>query len=115
MNEKQQREIPMLSLSRVLGRLSVGCVLLLGALTASATHFRGGILRGVTDPTVCANGTTFTIEYTVRRDGYSGSDPDGHPAVGNVVFEYIGVPQLIFGDGTSTPNLNMRVVAIDKV
>lgn len=59
------------------------------------------------------NSVDFTVNSGFRRCGYSGSAPDGCPAVGDVITEYIGGTYFIYGDGSYTSTLNYKVIAIN--
>lgn len=59
------------------------------------------------------NSVDFTVNSGFRRCGYSGTAPDGCPAVGDVITEYIGGTYFIYGDGATTSTLSYRVVAIN--
>ena len=92
--------------------------LLLTANSAKATHFRYGHL--VWRTTSSNSGTNqytaaFLLYNAFRRSGYSGSAPDGRPAIGNIITETVGGTSLIFGDGAATATLRYCVLNIDLV
>ena len=71
---------------------------------ANATHFRYGHL---TWQKVSGNTVRFTLIDAFRRSGY------GAPNIGDVITETVGNTSLIFGDGSFTPTLQYRVIAVD--
>ncbi len=75
------------------------------------SHFRFGHISWV--PTGNPNEVEFTVLNAFRRDGYSGSAPDGSLAVGDTFLEYIGLTRLFFGDGSDTGVLTYKVVAVN--
>jgi hypothetical protein len=68
------------------------------ALPALATHFRYGHLAWSPVPGA-TNTADFEFRSAFRRSGYSGTAPDGRPAVGDIIQEFIGATGLNFGDG----------------
>lgn len=82
------------------------------------SHFRFG---HITWESAGPNTAQFTFIAGFRRCfepgidfAYSGSDPDGCPAVGDIIDEFIGATELCFGDGDCTGQLRFRVFAINK-
>lgn len=75
------------------------------------SHFRFGHISW--KPTGNTNEVEFTVLDAFRRDGYSGSAPDGELAVGDTFTEFIGATELFFGDGSTTGILTYKVDAID--
>ncbi|MDQ3021660.1 MAG: T9SS type A sorting domain-containing protein [Bacteroidota bacterium] len=75
---------------------------------AAASHFRYGHLTFTRDTANC-NIVDFTLTNAFRR-GYAPNND-----VGDVFNETIGATRLIFGDGTQTPTLRYRVIAVDAV
>ncbi len=73
---------------------------------ANASHFRYGHLTYVKDAN--SNATViFTLTDAFRRSGY------GAVNVGDEIIESVGATSLAFGDGSFTPTLHYRVIAID--
>lgn len=97
--------------------LTIGFATLLVLSTSAdafATHFRYGHLRWKARPDLTATTAEFTLINAFRRDGYAGSGDDGHPVIGDVFSEFIGIdPALDFGDGTRTGRLDYVVIAVD--
>jgi RTX calcium-binding nonapeptide repeat (4 copies) len=77
---------------------------------ASASHFRGSDVNWVE---VGPNTADFTLHGAFARDGYPGSAPDGHPAVGDIINESIGGTAFFYGDSSGTPQLQYRVDSIN--
>lgn len=73
---------------------------------ASASHFRYGHLTYVKSP--LSNSTViFTLTNAFNRAAF------GNPNVGDEITENVGATSLAFGDGSFTPTLHYRVIAID--
>lgn len=86
-----------------------------GAATAPAgtgSHSHGRYFH-ITWTETGANAVDFTVTSAFRRCGYGGSAPDGCPAVGDVISEYIGGTYFIYGDGNTTSTLSYKVIAIN--
>ncbi|MFZ0391997.1 MAG: CHRD domain-containing protein [Calditrichia bacterium] len=79
---------------------------------AEASHFRYGTVNY--EPTGNPGEVEFNLQAAFRRDGYSGSHPDGHPQVGDVITETIGGTGITFGDGGFTGTLDFEVTAFDQ-
>jgi Ca2+-binding RTX toxin-like protein len=77
---------------------------------ASASHFRGSDVNWIT---VGPNTADFTLHSAFARDGYTGSAPDGFPAVGDIIDEDIGGTAFFYGDSANTPQLQYRVDSIN--
>lgn len=83
---------------------------------AQASHFRFGNLSWRARADLSPSTVEFTLTAAFRRCGYSGTAPDGCPAVGDVIEEFIGFTQLLPGDGTSIGDpLDFEVIAINPV
>lgn len=95
--------------------LTLLAMLFLDVSLLFATHFRYGHLTWVQRPDIAPNTAEFILVNAFRRNGYSGTAGDGFPAVGDVITEFIGGTRLLFGDGTSTPVLQYKVISIDPV
>jgi len=85
--------------------------------TGDLDDFRGGTLTWEPDPNVI-NGVIFTLKVTwTRSDFKGGSDTDGFPCPGDIVFNSTGT-QLFFADGPArsnhSPPLFFLVTSIDK-
>src|SRR4030095_3047810 len=78
-------------------------------LLAEASHFRYGTLPW--QATATPGEVLFDLQGAFRRDGYPGTGADAHPVVGDIITEFIGGSQMVFGDGASTPTLNFQVIA----
>ena len=106
-----------ISAARSLPRLAALAALLVGGALAEpalATHFRYGHLTWRPRQDISPRTIEFTLVTSFRRDGYVGSAPDGHPAIGDNIDEHIGNTTLNFGDGTAaTGQLYFKVTAID--
>src|SRR2546426_4014110 len=85
--------------------------------TGDLDNFRGGTLTWEPDPNVI-NGVIFTVKVTwTRSDFKGGSDTDGFPCPGDIVFNSTGT-QLFYADGPGrskhSPPLFFLVTSIDK-
>jgi hypothetical protein len=80
------------------------------AASALASH---GRYNHVTWTELGPNTADFTVNGGFRRSGYSGTAPDGRPAIGDIINEGIGATSLIFGDGSATGTLRFLVTAIN--
>lgn len=78
-----------------------------------ATHFRYGHLSWKARPDLGTRVAEFSLFNSFRRDGYSGSGPDGRPVTGDIITEFIGATTLRFGDGATLGTLDYVVVAFD--
>src|SRR2546427_2378050 len=84
---------------------------------ADLDDFRGGTLTWEPDA-VITRGANFTLKACwTRSDFPGGSDPDGFPAVGDIIFNTTGT-RLFFGDGSRfdqhTAALFFKVTGVDK-
>ena len=82
------------------------------------SHFR---FSHITWQVSGANTADFTFVAGFRRCiepgvgfAYPGSDPDGCPAVGDIIDEFIGGTELCFDDGVCTGQLRFKVFAVNK-
>ena len=80
-----------------------------------ATHFRYGHLSWKARPDLGTHVAEFSLFNSFRRDGYSGSGPDGRPITGDIITEFIGATTLRFGDGAALGTLDYVVVAFDPI
>jgi len=80
-----------------------------------ASHFRYGHLSWKARPDLGTHVAEFSLFNSFRRDGYSGSGPDGRPITGDIITEFIGATTLRFGDGAALGTLDYVVVAFDPV
>jgi hypothetical protein len=80
--------------------------LLSTSFDANASHFRYGHLTWTPVPG-SPNVARFTLVDAFRRSAY------GAPVVGNIITETTGATTLMFGDGSSTPTLQYKVLALD--
>ena len=89
-----------------------GILLLAGPLAgqAGASHFRGTDVSWVGTG---GNNADFTVKSSFIRSGYTGTAPDGFPAIGDIISENIGPTAFDYGDATGTPTLQYRVDAIN--
>ena len=76
---------------------------------ASASHFRGSNLSWTTS---AGNQADVSFTGSFARN-YSGTDPDGGLAVGDVFNEVIGGTTFAFGDGAANSN-RFRTIAVNK-
>lgn len=79
--------------------------------SANASHFRYGHLTWQPKASISPTTVEFTLTSSFRRNGYSGSGPDGYPVLGDVITEHVGGTGLNFGDGASTGTLQFKVTA----
>lgn len=83
---------------------------------AAASHFRFANVSWKPRPDIGPFAVEFSVTAAFRRSAYSGSAPDGFPAVGDVIQETVGTTAFLPGDGTRIPPsgpLSFEVTAIN--